>query len=275
MTKSVIFLCAVVVCVLLIETLVPVGESEAKLSQIFLARPAFAQQATTFPADEAGICAYVKVGHSVDPDKAKRAFEDIIEEGENYVIGVLGLSGLTREAFPYMYITSDGWIVAYYYIGTPASMIMHWGRYAGGPITTTTLGDAIAQISPVLGVDYENVSKNMGYWHFGYPEATKVLLAVDGGVYPEEKEHTCTYSIPYGLTVYNGSFGLFNGEAEQFLRAYVDGEEITTSGTEFKYGPLPKQYLAPEEHTVRLWVGGLGYPYTTPRQIIVIVFVYR
>ena len=92
---------------------------------------AFAQQSATFPADEAGISAYVNVEQNIDLAKAKSALRGIQAEGSNYVIGIMELPGLPEEEFPHMYISSDGWILAYYSQFAPASRIMHWGKYGG------------------------------------------------------------------------------------------------------------------------------------------------
>ena len=262
-TKSIILLCAVLACVLLIKTLVTVGEAKAKLSEIFLAQPVFAQQATAFPSDEAGISAYVNVGQSIDLSKAKSAMRGIQAEGDNYVIGIMELSGLPEEEFPHMYISSDGWILAYYSKFAPASRIMHWGKYGGGTINTNTLQDAISKTCTAVGVNFAQVREDMGYYHFKYPDATRMTVAVDT---TEGKLDTFSYSIPSSLTLYEASYSHFS-QRQHRLR---DGEGQTinqTSGLDCHQ--LEDRYLVPDKvHVMELgwgsWSGGVA-----------IVFIYR
>lgn len=273
--KSIIFLCVVLACALLIWAIMPVVESKGKLSEIFLAQPVFAQQATAFPANEAGISAYVNVGQSIDLSKAKNAMRGIQAEGSNYVIGIMELSGLPEEEFPHMYISSDGWILAYYSKFAPASRIMHWGKYSGGMISTTTLKDAISKICPAIGSNFSQVEENLGYYDFKYPEAAKMVIAVDivDDVTNTRDTDTMNFSIPNDVTLYEASFSHRSIGGSSFLK--VDGDSISSTSKDASYldcDYLEDLYLVPGKvHIVLIDEGSWGDDWLG----VAVVFIYR
>lgn len=201
------------------------------LEEIGLLKPAFAQEVPeAFPADEAGISAYVNAGQNIDLEKAKKAFVGIRAEGDDYVIGIMGLEGLPEDEFPHMYLSQSGWILAYYSKIAPASRIMQWHGYTGGPITTTTLQDAIAKICPEIRVDFSKVKDNIAYYHFQYPEATKMVMSVD--MVTEGKEDAFNFLIPFNVTLFEGSWSLRGCESYgTWYRSslYLDGGKISDS----------------------------------------------
>ena len=240
-------------CVLLIGNL-PTGNSPLKEGRgaFSLTRPAFAQETATFPADEAGISAYVNVGQSIDLRRAKSTLRGIEAEGDNYVIGIMELTGLPEEEFPHIYISQDGWILAYYSKFAPASRIMQWYGYEGGPITTTTLQDAISKICTTMRLDYSKVRANMGYYHFKYPDATKLVLAVD--TQADNGLDTLNYLIPYNITLYEGS-GSLNGCGDAYLdpaQIHIDRDlnvfYVSRIGFQYKY--LEDRHLTPGKNPV-------------------------
>ena len=199
-----------------------------------LVKPAFAQQSTVFPSDEAGISAYVNVGQNIDLAKAKNAMRGIQAEGSNYVIGIMELPGLPEEAFPHIYVSSDGWILAYYSKFAPSSWIFQWYGYEGGTISTTTLQNAIAKICSIIGANFNQAKGNMSYYHFKYPEATKLLMAIElittkGGDWTVD---TFTFSIPYDVTLYEGSWAhyYFTMDGSLNNEVYIDGNQVRDKG---------------------------------------------
>jgi len=154
---------------------------------VFLAKSteAEAETSTTFPVDEAGIAAYVKVDNINDIDKnaLAEAFETIEKSGESYVIGKVKVDNYVgaydiRADYPHVYIGMDGWIVAYYLKEEHASRIIHW---KGGPglksgsdlIDTTTLQEAIDNICKKTRLTYSTPIK---YYDFEFPEANKMTI---------------------------------------------------------------------------------------------------
>jgi len=270
---------AILICIFLIPAILPTGEGINKISDIFLTRPAFAQESTTFPADEAGISAYINVGQNIDLNKAKSALRGIQAEGSNYVIGIMELPGLPEEEFPHIYISSDGWILAYYSKFAPASRAFQWYGYDGGSITTTTLQDAISKICPTIGVNFSQAKANMGYYHFKYPEATKLLIAVDCITREDGKDvDTFTFSIPYGATFYEGSWAHYSSWVTN--QVYIDGNQVSkeSDGKEMELTCMYFEQIqtSPDKlHTIKL---DLNYSFANhPVYLagVAVVFFYR
>jgi len=89
-----------------------------------------ASAAVDFPADEAGISAYVKATtSSIDLNDAKSAFASIERETSDYIIGTIALTYHSEEEYPHVYVSTDGWIVAYYPKERERSWIVPWGDY--------------------------------------------------------------------------------------------------------------------------------------------------
>jgi hypothetical protein len=193
---------------------------------VSLAAPPLSASSDTFPADEAGISAYVNIGQSINLQTAKNAFVGIETEGDGYVIGIVALTGLPEDEFPHVYVTQDGWILAYYTKFAPASRIFQWYGYQGGSFTTTTLEDVIAKICVTIVVNYSSVKGNVRYYHFQYPEATKLLVAVDR--VSGQDEDTFNFSIPYGVTLYEGSWShsVKSYSPSYYSNLYLDGNVI-------------------------------------------------
>ncbi len=282
--KLIVLLCAVLVCIFLIQAIVLTGETKAKLTEILLAQPAFAQESTSFPADEAGISAYVNAGQNIDLSKAKSAFRGTQAEGSNYVIGIVELTGLPEEEFPHMYISSDGWILAYYSKFAPTSRVFQWYGYEGGSITTTTLQDAIAKMCTTIRMDYSRVKPNIGYYHFKYPEATQLLIAVDTQKGGENLEDSLIYSIPYSATLFEASWShycpsLTTSYYVEYTELKIDGEKVLSivhetnspSGPFLECNSLNKEsYLAQDKpHTVGIHGPRFGFVGAA------ITFIYR
>ena len=147
-----IFLCLAIVCI-----------------AVYLIKPVEAEETSfaTFPVDEAGIAAYVKLD-SVDniniyTDLAE-SFDVIEKQGESYVIGTVPVTNN-----PHLYIGLDGWMVAYFLNTEEAS------RIAGGS-SVTTLQDAIDYMFGKIGVTYPTPIK---YYDFEFPEANKLTLITE------------------------------------------------------------------------------------------------
>lgn len=259
-SRKIVLVSLTAVCMALVAYFVfpsfGLGEKDAKCNLVFsLVKPALAQGDAVFPSDEAGISAYVNTGTTMDLSKIKSLFKAITAETDNYVIGTIELTGLPVEAFPYVYISRDGWVVSYYQAGTVASMIMPWSTYDGGAISSTTLQDAISQIFSAIGIDYEVYRKTISYWHFRYQEATNLLLFAD----KEESStwnasvHDMTYTIPFGTTVYQGSWSLKSTDSDAYF--IIDATSSYTTGNvdheETKYAPIESKCLTQGKHTVR------------------------
>jgi hypothetical protein len=70
--------------------------------------------ALDFPADEAGISAYVHAKDSISLNNVKPVLATIERETNDYIIGTVALSGYTEVQYPHVYVSTDGWVVAYF-----------------------------------------------------------------------------------------------------------------------------------------------------------------
>ena len=252
--KYTILLFSLVACILLFDLYLPFGENESGIGEIFFTRPALAQT-TAFPADEAGISAYVNTGQNIDMAKAKNAMRGIQAEGENYVIGIIELPGLPEEEFPHMYVSSDGWILAYYSKNAPSSRIFQWYGYEGGLISTTTLKDAITSICPAVGVNYSQIGTNLKYYHFNFPQATTMVITTDITAYGSNGD-SFEFLIPSSLMVYEGSWSLRGGRGCD-NRMYLDGTQKGATQS-FLWGTFEPQDIAPGKLRTVKFSGACG-----------------
>jgi hypothetical protein len=234
------------------------------VAQVFsLSVPAFAQStsAARFPSNEAGISAYLKLALSIDLGKAKLVFHGIQAEGADYLVGIVELSGLPEELWPHLYVSKDGWFVAYYSKYDPASKLMPWKEYKGGAIRTTTLRDALAQFTTQLldsmqaTFSFTASEKDLHYYDFRYPEARAFVLAADS-VDTKERQDELRYAIPTGVTVYEGSWAQHSvdqkcnwGGCRAGSESKVDDATLFNAGqgTYYKCGQFAEQALRREE----------------------------
>ena len=163
-----------------------------------LVRPAFAQAAEAgFLEDEAGIVAYANIGRGLNPAKAKGAFKAVEtppEKERDYIIGSVELPGYPDTENIHCYISSEGWIVAYYMKEEPLSKIIDWVGYSGGGMKTTKLEKGLSIVCNAAGVGLTGVK----YYHFKCPEANKLVIIIG--------KNKFRLKIPGGLTVYERSW---------------------------------------------------------------------
>lgn len=221
-----------------------------------LAPPAFAQTASAdeFPHSEVGICAYVNMGDPIDLSRSESAFTGIEASEETYIIGTVALPSLAEDMWPHLYIGSDGWMMAYYPKTEPTSRIVQWNGYQQGEVTTTTLLDALTQAAQDIGLNTSTILSSMGFHHFQYPSATKLLIAIDTTAGTD----TFTYTIPSSLNLYEASWSHHAEDASSSYGTYteVDSVRIYSGGGGFYVacGNLDTRFRTPESaHTVELY----------------------
>lgn len=151
---------------------------------LFTAGTAGATDGMTFPVDEAGIAAYVKVNESIDLEDILDIYMyDHIEVlNETYVIGtVQNADGV----WTHLYIGADGWVIPYYLKTEPASYIVRWNKsspYDPTPESVAamnTLEEMISRVCAYIEVDYETIKPEIRYYDFEYPNATNMTVIVD------------------------------------------------------------------------------------------------
>ncbi|MCX6092538.1 MAG: hypothetical protein NTX23_06710 [Candidatus Bipolaricaulota bacterium] len=240
-----------------------------------LAPPAFAQSAgSKFPMNEAGISAYVNMGATIDLTKARALLSAPEDATDTYVIGTIPLGGNDESMWPHVYIGSDGWLLAYYPNTEPTSFLFQWYGYQGGTVKTTTLRDVLISLATNLHLDLSKTETGISYFHFKYPDATKLIIAVDTVSGGDEFR----YTIPSGVALYDAAW---THHAEGVVLSYgnggtassVDGKSLYSGGggTYTVCSEMAQQYESPNTaHSVAISQSGasgwMGFA---------IVFLYR
>ena len=138
--------------------------------------------APAFPEEKAGISAYVKVNQTINVTDTRvlDVFESLSELGENYVIGTVEVDNNGEKIDVNVYADSNGWIVAYFPIGTPVAAITNWEIFVLSPrIKDSVLHEAIKALCSGAGIDYADISDDIKFYHFGAPEADKIIALME------------------------------------------------------------------------------------------------
>ena len=229
------------------------GSTEGSFS---LSVPAFAQgiPSDQFPMNEAGISAYINLDQEIDLARARSVFKGIEADEDGYLIGTIELPNLAEDMWPHAYVSKSGWIMAYYPKTEPTSKLMQWSGYQRDVITTTTLKDTLVTMCQKMALDPSKVDSDMSYYHFQYPDATRLLIALD----TTDGEDTFQFTIPPRLSLYEASWshhGYGIGRYD-WSESKIDGASLFRrgAGTYISCGVLETQHTTPgSPHTV--WVG--------------------
>ena len=200
---------------------------------LFIIGTASATDATTFPVDEAGIAAYVKVSDSIDLEQVFSLFEygHVEVVNETYVIGEVKNAD---NVYTHLYVGADGWVVPYYPKDWHASYIVRWNK--SSPYDPTlesvtamnTLEELISRVCILTDIDYESIRSGIKYYDFAYPEANTMTVVVDmwetGDNYPASDSFKMW--IPSDLAIYNSSWSHYTGYFQTKL--YIDGVELNS-----------------------------------------------
>lgn len=269
-------------------------DGDGQRGVLLLTPPVFAQAGTAhFPAVEAGVAAYLKLDRQVELDKVRDLFRGIRAQGEKYLIGVIELTGLPEEAWPHLYVDTEGWILGYYSKYDPTSKLVYWGGYEGGPVMTTTLREAIKKFAVglftklLLPFDFATVERGLRYYHFKYPDATQLLLAVDA--ISIEGSDSFRYAIPQGVVVREMSWAHYTAVTGSAGRtkavSRVEGRVLYETpeywrrdhGPYFGYGMIeePGLMTADFPRTVTVTQSPTPGGFTSSFSGVAIAFVYR
>lgn len=125
-------------------------------------------EGTSFLFDEAGLSAYAKTS-TINLTRAKAAFKTIEVENGEYIIGSVAVN--SNENYDvHVYISNDGWMVAYYLKEPPPKILKNLTTF-----DDNKLEDALQNISNVLGISLPSVN----YYDFSHPNANRVQLVCD------------------------------------------------------------------------------------------------
>lgn len=216
------------------------------ISGLFFIKIIKAQEttSTTFPVDEAGLAAYIRVKNIKPENLSNIPFETIEKQGKTFVYGKLKTE--KPEKSPHLYIGLDGWIVAYYLRDEPRSKMINFGLdyYGNFVFLTNELEKAVCSAA---GYFLEGCSE-IKYYDFEFPQATRMSLVgekVGYGYSPPNKEDFLVagfqemYDASYQL-LYNYSLTLSAqlGENKVFERRF------STSTSEYVYDRFPKEIFS-------------------------------
>jgi len=142
--------------------------------QFLLASAATLSRDPAFPENEAGISAYLRPTTSINLTIAKSAFATIDEEELDYIKGTVAVNGMTEDEYPYVWVSSDGWIIAYIPRDYKSEALI---TPFGYDYKTTTLAEAIKKVCNAIEVnfDYDEV----GYYHFKFPDANGMVVVLE------------------------------------------------------------------------------------------------
>ena len=220
--------------------------SVALLCMFLLAGSASA--AVDFPADEAGIAAYVKASTSIDLNDTKSAFASIERETADYIIGTVALTYHSEQEYPHVYVSTDGWIVAYYPDDRPSSWIFPWADYAGGALSSTTLSKAVGTVATAFG----GTTNGLKYYDFRYPDATKMIIITESIT---SGTNFFKVTIPTTFSTYAVDWSHYNYHPTtyDYSRLYLNGVQVSyIQTTAINYGSFIGQFDNGIEHTVEV-----------------------
>lgn len=208
--------------------------------------------ADAFPADEAGITAYVKVDGTIDIEKIKTIFTEVEEVGDNYVIGITNISdyvdgiGDLGTIDVHLYADIDGWLVAYLRKDEFVAEVMRWEEYfkANGVIKSTALEDALykaAEATEAL------ILTEIKYYDFKLPDAKSMTIFI-------KAVGKMQVEIPANHTLYEASYNHLSLFDETSILK-VDGTEINRRTYDGKsFGSYRGAITVGKLHTIEITV---------------------
>ena len=233
---------------------------------------AIATDGTTFPVDDAGIAAYVKVGESIELAKVVSVCSYIEEMTPTYFIGHVQNSDVQTT---HLYVGADGWVIPYYLNTEEASRIVRWNKLSDYDPTIenvtamNTLEEVISRVCTNLEINYDSIKSEIKYYDFEFPDATNMVISYD--IAHGETENSFELLIPSDfVTVYESSWSLYTDLAAELscdgsviISYHPHSEEIV-----YNFYDLSYDYL----HQIEVWAHGIGSEYTSG---VGWVFVYR
>ena len=159
----------------------------------------------TFPVNEAGISAYLKINESGQEKLAELLYfrEEIIEQKETHVVISFEMDieidsessegKIEDNTYPLIYLNTDGWMVAYYPKNEPTSSIMQWSDYSLEEMPTTILEDTLIKATDNIEATFQTP---INYYHFAHPDANRISLASKTINHPSQYEESFSVIIP-------------------------------------------------------------------------------
>ncbi|MEM7131262.1 MAG: hypothetical protein AAF702_33405 [Chloroflexota bacterium] len=161
--------------------------SQPSDGSVHLAEPPFLNvaqaQGTTFADNEAGIAAYFNAGSAIDINSPnlQPLYRSPTTPSEGYLLG----SAIVSETHPdldydanddvKLYISADGWVMAYYPRGEPTSKIFDLLNWDGGGVLPTKLEQVLGDTASKISAPQPTPT----YYHFAFPNANHMMLIAD------------------------------------------------------------------------------------------------
>lgn len=128
---------------------------------------------------EAGMSAYFQVPSGIELESVKAVFRTTEVETEGYIIGSVPVNDYNDPLEDvHVFVSSTGWIVAYYLASDPASKIIDVVHTSSGSTTIDTKLELVLRtVTAAASVGYQQPS----FYDYRYPEATQLLIATGNG----------------------------------------------------------------------------------------------
>ena len=223
-----ILVIAIVICMaLLIPIQLPkeVERGEIPPTVLALEAPSGLENESAFIG--AGISAYTNIGKQINLSLAEEAFKGVEFRGDDYVIGIVSVSG-SEDDDVHVYVQKDGWIVAYY---PEHQLVPKIIKDLMNP-ADNKLEDALNKVCEKLNV----TSFQINYYHFKYPEANAMLIAGDK-LWKCSEGCACNafnIIVPSNITVYEICWYFWTDRAGS-TELYVNGEKIVSIANTAKW----------------------------------------
>lgn len=238
------------------------GMAQAKQSpggQIALQAPPFINIAhaegsaiNNFADNEAGIAAYFDAEMTINLNDVDQLFRTIETQTSTYILGSLPLTDYDEDHDVHMYISTDGWVMAYYRDTEPTSKIFDWRHYDGSANLPNKLALGLDIVAAQIGA-----IANPSYYHFRYPNATDMMLIAE---WREATDGIDSFNvnIPSNFSYFERSWALskYTALSTYTTQYLLDGSLIASLSDgdwQFAEGTLSAAQLAPDVlHTVTL-----------------------
>jgi hypothetical protein len=204
---------------------VEAGPVEFALKAPDFVRPASAQSMPAAIASkldsEAGISAYFKASSPITLSSVRGLYRTIEIETSDYILGSIPVPNNWEEFDVHVFIEKSGWMLAYYLHDKPTVRIFDWQTWQGS-MNPTRLQSVLNFVATSLNLS----TPLLTYYHFQYPNATNLLLAIENG--PPNITHSfdilaTTFTYHESSWGHGGYYQCCNYERSFY---YLDGVEI-------------------------------------------------
>ena len=245
----------IALCLLILGTVAytftapPNADGQITLQAPAFGSPAYANELTqtpTFPSD-IGISAYFKAPSPITiSGRVTGIYRTIEAQTDDYIVGSVAIEGYDTRDDVHVYIHKDGWVLAYYRSAEPASKIFDWKAYTDGSnAVPNKLTKALATAAGAAGV---GVPATPSYYHFQYPEANRMTIALQSA--SDGRRTIFTLRLPSGFTYYETSYTLGTTGGGGL---YINGVEVPQISAKTSPVLLPEK-----EHSIEVRASPFG-----------------